>query len=257
MFNSAGLGVGVIWLCKTWWTHSADKQINNFTIHHAESEKKRKTEKIWKKRERNQKITAKGRASHASRTESIKSKYWLVINTYYCNIWEKHMSSSRPLYPSLTVKHTAKSEERGLSRLQRECVGQHHIYGPEKGRAEWGGLQWLKPWTPCSNLISISIKAWTWVFWCSCTVKHYQHWHLESWMQHYKPSRVFIYWFICRNLTHIVTYPFLVCNLQQIYRLEEYSKSSFWKQYAYMHQFSSIWMNWIRLHICLHVLLTL
>lgn len=167
---------------------------------------------------------------------------------------EAHVFQQTPLSITHSQAHPKERREGAVQASERMCGPTPYIWS-RKGT--WGGLQWLKPWTPCSNVISISIKAWTWVFWCSCTVKHYQHWHLESWMQHYKPSRVFIYWFICRNLTHIVTYPFLVCNLQQIYRLEEYSKSSFWKQYVYMHQFSSIWMNWIRLHICLHVLLTL
>ncbi len=71
-----------------------------------------------KKRERNLKIVAKGRALHASRTESIKSK-----NTHpWIHIWEKHISSA-DLSSSLTVMHTTERAERGLSRLSERVCG--------------------------------------------------------------------------------------------------------------------------------------
>ncbi len=132
VFNTVGLGVGVVWLCMTWWISQYHRTTNQS-----------RRERPEKKKVRNLKIVAKGRALHASRTESIKSKNthpWIHIerSTFLQQTSLHHSQSCTP----------QREQKEACPGFQRGCVGQHQINGPGRGtcRVGWFAVaQGLEP----------------------------------------------------------------------------------------------------------------
>jgi len=67
---------------------------------------------------------------------------------------EAHFFQQTPLSITHSHAHSKERREGAVQALERECVwGNTKYMVHEEGRAEWGGLLWLKPWTLFSSLI--------------------------------------------------------------------------------------------------------
>lgn len=58
----------------------------------------------------------------------------------------------RPLFVTHSHAHHRESRERPVQAFREDVWGSTRYMVQEEGRAEWGGLQWLKPWNLCTRL---------------------------------------------------------------------------------------------------------